>query len=64
MAGDLTEVGGVGVVAGRVDSAAILAAEEGDGMGKEEGSRPILPGLEEDGESGSIGVEEIVKKKM
>ena len=55
--------GGVDTVAGWVDSIAALAAEEGEGMREEEGSRPISPSLEEDEELSSMGVEETAKKK-
>ena len=65
MVGDLTEAGGgVEAVAGYVYPGIILASEDGNGKGEEEdGSRPISPSLEEDGESGSRGVEETAKKK-
>ena len=65
LTGDPTESGGgAEAVAGRADQGIILAYEEGKGKGEEEeGSRPISLGLEEDGESGSRGVEETAKKK-
>ena len=66
LTGDPTESGGgAEAVVGRVDPGKTLAFEEGKGKGEEEeeGSKPISPGPEEDGDSGSIRVEETTKKK-